>query len=742
MALKIWLPLTQDSKNQGTSDLTFSNLSISNTVINNSGKLGKCFKNNSATAGGFLSNTTINLGQNQSMFCWVNFTSLTPSSSNLGCGLVTQHRYQTNTGMGLTIKCVSSTTGYLSVNTGNGSSRTYNTYCATTLMQANTWYHVGYTYNGSVLKLYVNGICENTVDITDMSVPADYIAIYSWSFNGTSGSTVYGNYKLNGSLNDVRIYDHCLSQAEIKELSRGLALHYPLDNPYNASNLIENGFGQDGTAHWSGTGQSSTTEIPPNTTIKRSFAGYQSDYVKINPFNSYTISCYLKTISATSGTFYPSIMPYDIDKKFIAIFNCTEGFNNKYRTTLAQPLKKGDTVVYATDLSAWTTEDNYYNYVAIFGYKDSTGHLYPDMEYTQDSPPFAVKGSTKTNINKTNNTITLKAAYTGADRPAGTVICQATAGSTYYYPFGGIAISTLTDWVFKTATFTPNSKSRLRYSAYWRWFCNGINIWNAGIKLIDNTWMSNTVYDCSGNGYNGTITGNLDINSNTPRYTSCLYFDNGLNNYITAPVQLSNDYITMNIWIKSKNGTAGTGNFHMPFNINGGFYEMSINPNGNFRQGFYINGQHVVNTTSGPDIISDKQWHMITATYDGTNIKRYVDGELVQTQVAPGTLTGGALTVYIGGTYGTSTSYATKELYESDARIYATALSAEDIKELYQVSAKVDKDGNFHAFEGIEDQSAIKINKQGQVKVLEINENNKISFDKTGDLNTYEYIEF
>jgi hypothetical protein len=44
-----------------------------------------------------------------------------------------------------------------------------------------------------------------------MSVPADYLTVFCWSMSGTSGSSVHGDYKLNGSLNDVRIYDHCLS---------------------------------------------------------------------------------------------------------------------------------------------------------------------------------------------------------------------------------------------------------------------------------------------------------------------------------------------------------------------------------------------------------------------------------------------------------------------------------------------------------------------------------------------------
>ena len=254
MALQVWLPLTQDTRNQGLSDLSFSIINSTNTVVDTNGKLGKCYTNDSHTAGGLISNKILDLGQQQSMFCWFKFTHLM-SGSSLGGNLVSQHRYEANQGLGISIRYVSSTTGYLSVNTGNGSSRTYNTYYGTTLLQANTWYHGGFTYDNGIMKIYVNGICEKTVDIGTQVVPADYLMAFCWSTTGTSGSEVSSNYRLQGSLNDVRIYNHCLSPMEVKELSKGLVLHYPLNR--------------------GGWGQENLLSVTPKSYVSANYLAYQ-----------------------------------------------------------------------------------------------------------------------------------------------------------------------------------------------------------------------------------------------------------------------------------------------------------------------------------------------------------------------------------------------------------------------------------------------------------------------------------
>ena len=91
--------------------------------------------------------------------------------------------------------------------TGKGSSN--NTLTSTTTLANGTYYHVVGTYNGNQKVLYVNGVAEATVNITN--------AINNTSTVASIGYLrYYSNQRLNGKIPATKIYNRALTASEIK----------------------------------------------------------------------------------------------------------------------------------------------------------------------------------------------------------------------------------------------------------------------------------------------------------------------------------------------------------------------------------------------------------------------------------------------------------------------------------------------------------------------------------------------
>ena len=100
--------------------------------------------------------------------------------------------------------------------------------------------------------------------------------------------------------------------------------------------------------------------------------------------------------------------------------------------------------------------------------------------------------------------------------------------------------------------------------------------------------------------------------------------------------------------------------------------------------------------------VTDGEWHHIALVCDGLeSTSSYLDGILKQTSTIARTVKNFATTWRIGRDTrsGDGTPY---HGLMSDFRIYCTALSADDIKALYEDAGYIDKNGNFHAYEYVE----------------------------------------
>ena len=79
-----------------------------------------------------------------------------------------------------------------------------------TTIQFNTWYHVGMTYDGASLKLYVNGSLDGIVAASGpITVTSEPLRI---------GGPSSGPWSFNGRVDEVSLYDRALSSSEIQAI--------------------------------------------------------------------------------------------------------------------------------------------------------------------------------------------------------------------------------------------------------------------------------------------------------------------------------------------------------------------------------------------------------------------------------------------------------------------------------------------------------------------------------------------
>lgn len=81
-----------------------------------------------------------------------------------------------------------------------------------TTLALNTWHHVAGTWDGSKVRIYVNGVLDAAPTVLAAPIGTDTRAVY---LGGRIGSTDV----TNGVLDDVRFYSRCLTAAEVADLA-------------------------------------------------------------------------------------------------------------------------------------------------------------------------------------------------------------------------------------------------------------------------------------------------------------------------------------------------------------------------------------------------------------------------------------------------------------------------------------------------------------------------------------------
>lgn len=531
--------------------MTFTNSGSSTIVSDNNGKIGKCYKRASQNSGGLIQSVgTINLSGDISMFCWA-YVVTAGSSAN---GLVSNHSHANNTGFGITVRQISSTDYRISCSTGNGSSRTYMTYYGTTNIK-NAWHHLGLTYDNTAhqFKLWVDGVCELTQNYTNAS-RADVIRIFDWS---TTNNTAV--YQPACSLNDVRIYDHCLSAEEVKRISLGLVCHLPLNR---------NGFG--------------VGNLLTNSNVMVSSSSYNlHDYYFVSgkaPAEGETVTIQMKATLASGKTYFG---------------------------------------IYNSGGSCSPTQLN-------------STHLKNGI-YTRTFP-------WKTTYTYQGNTYTVSNTYL----------------RVYHMPNSVTATSTI-DWIklesgSEATTWSPNA-SDTTYVYDWT-----------------------TEKDVSGLSHNGTKTGNFSYSRNTPTYGMSTIF-NGTNAYISG-ASITAEAKTVSCWIKT---ALSKSNSQVAFTDLKSGLAIGLY-NGGIIGVYSISGSTGSNCTLGSEYI-ENGWNHIVVVSTGTGTRDIYCNGVKLTPTTNNNWSGSVDGFTVGCRNGGST-YFNGQL--SDLRLYATALSADDVKALYE----------------------------------------------------------
>lgn len=271
MSLQIWLPFNGHYKNQGLlGDVQINNEAPS--FINDSEK-GYVYSSGSLKIS--AEQAKILFSPNEFSFaCWVKPIS----ASDNGCTLFGNDGMEPPNNREFTIFLYPTTLDLHYSWQNESDTDTVASTMISNFFILNKWTHVAITYKNQTINIYKNGVLyrTNTSNIIKRTKFFETRLISNWS---------------NANLSDYRVYNHCLSPLEIKQLSVGLIGHYPLNQFEKSSkNLINN---PKSLSDWIGYDEKTSNGM---------FSVAKFTYTNIN--DNYIDMTYSGTFNVESNTYY------------------------------------------------------------------------------------------------------------------------------------------------------------------------------------------------------------------------------------------------------------------------------------------------------------------------------------------------------------------------------------------------------------------------------------------------------
>ncbi len=179
--------------------------------------------------------------------------------------------------------------------------------------------------------------------------------------------------------------------------------------------------------------------------------------------------------------------------------------------------------------------------------------------------------------------------------------------------------------------------------------------------------------DTSGLASDGVVHGAALVPDRLGR-PDCAYRFDGVNDYIVVDQErfVPGNTITVAFWVKP----AAPIPYDLRFLISCSDFQTGTSESG--RIGFSIN---VPSTRTAKAPVTAGVWQHVAGTYDGQDIRIYVNGELKDTTHHPGTISDPHRNLHFGDDLGGGDPHWAGEL--DDVRIYGRALTAGQVEELF-----------------------------------------------------------
>ena len=573
MSLRLWLPLNGDLHNQGLINAT-PTVGGTSIAVNNSGKIGKCYS--FGTASGYIDIPVTDI-KKISGSCTIAFWLNVRSFNTAYATVFSANRYSAAWAEEmLTFQRDNNTSAY-TFHISNGTSSTTNA-CKTGTLSTGVWYHFVLIADVELgqMRIYQNGELITTYNT---SIIPNLGSILNFRIGVSNGG-----YQADMLLNDFRLYDEVLSVKEIRELSKGLVLHYPLNR---------GGFGADNLSTNSG-----------DLTLWNKESG---------------ITCV-----------------WDFDKQMYKI----QSTSTSSRWGIWQQVSCEPNTTYTFSVDGMKV--------------DQTMYLSVGSMASGGWPPNQNAFTTKRNL----------LSYTWTKGSDHTIIRMylaiyptADGSKTGYYALPKLELGDIpTPWI-------PNSADTL-YSSM------GLD--------------SNIVYDVSGYQNNGTITGTLNYSSDTPKYSVSTAFD-GTQKIVTS--SFTSEIKTMSAWVKTtKNkNTSQLVCADSASKLCISFYRGCI-------ISYFASSGHSTGSrcTLGSSYIENGWNHIVVISTGSGTRDVYCNGvKLTPTNNDYWSPAAG----FLIGSRNTSSGLIPFYGSISDVRAYATALSADDVLELYHTPASITNNG-------------------------------------------------